>query len=149
MLRAGEMPIVEPASGVVLRVIGGEMGDIRSPVRLLTPVGLIHARLDRGASWHHETIIGHNAFAYVIDGGCEIETAEGATAGETGQMILLGLDSGAVKITAGANRACDLLFLAGAPINEPIAAYGPFVMTTREEIIAAIGEYNSGRMGQL
>ena len=69
--------------------------------------------------------------------------------GETGQVFVLGADNNAVTLTAAGNGACDLLFLSGAPINEPIAAHGPFVMNTREEIIAAIEDYNSGRMGRL
>ncbi len=150
MLRAKDMPILEPASGVALRVIGGQVGDARSPVRMLTPVSVIRARLDRGACWRHDTIPGHNAFAYVIEGACAIEAAGNSPAnGETGQMIVLGADNGAVTLTAAGNDACDLLFLSGAPIKEPIAAHGPFVMTTREEIITAIEEYNSGRMGSL
>lgn len=149
MLRAGETPIARPASGVTLRIIGGELGDKRSPVRMLTPVNLIHARLDRGAAWHHELSVGHNAFAYVIAGACEIESAGGTTGGEAGQVTVFGADNDAVTVTPAGSGSCDLLFLSGAPIDEPIAAHGPFVMTSRDEIIAAIEEYNSGRMGRL
>lgn len=149
MLRGEDMPVVEPSSGVTLRVIGGEVGDRSSPVRMLTKVSLIHARLDRGACWRHDLSLGHNAFAYVFDGVCEIETPGGSTNGETGQMVILGADNDAVTLTAAGDGACDLLFFSGAPIDEPIAAYGPFVMTTREEIVTAIEDYNSGRMGSL
>ena len=149
MLGTDDVPIVEPASGVTLRVIGGEVGNKRSPVRMLTPVSLIHAHLERGATWHHDLSVGHNAFAYVIDGDCEIETLGGSASGEAGQVFVLGADNNAVTLTAAGSGTCDLLFLSGAPINEPIAAHGPFVMNTREEIIAAIEDYNSGRMGRL
>ncbi len=56
-------------------------------------------------------------------------------------------DDGAVQIHA--KKGARVLVLAGEPLNEPVVAYGPFVMNTREEIIAAFEDYQSGRMGRL
>jgi redox-sensitive bicupin YhaK (pirin superfamily) len=41
-----------------------------------------------------------------------------------------------------------VLVLAGAPIEEPLATYGPFVMNTNEELMAAIADFESGNMGK-
>jgi len=149
MLQAAEMPRVEPSEGVTLRIIGGTASGAESPVAMLTPISLIHARIAPGAIWRHTPVVGHNPFVYVFGGACEIAIAGGKAAARDGQAALLGIDPGALTITAAPDSATDLLYLAGAPIREPIAAYGPFVMTTREEIVEAIEAYNSGRMGTL
>jgi quercetin 2,3-dioxygenase len=54
-----------------------------------------------------------------------------------------------VTLENGGAAPLDLLVMGGQPFDEPIASYGPFVMTTREEIVAAIRDYQTGRMGSL
>jgi len=149
MLHAAEMPVVEASDGVTLRLIGGDAAGKASPVAMLTPISLIHTRLEPGAVWRHVPEPGHNPFVYVFGGACELEIAAGRAALRDGEVALLGIDPGAVTLTGGPDGPADLLYLAGTPIREPIASYGPFVMTTREEIVEAIEEYNSGRMGRL
>jgi redox-sensitive bicupin YhaK (pirin superfamily) len=63
-------------------------------------------------------------------------------------VAVLGLDGDDLAFVAGDGGA-EILLLAGAPIDEPIAAHGPFVMNTREEIRAAMADYAAGRMGRL
>ena len=149
VLRGQEMPIVEPGDGTSLRVIGGAVAGAQSPVHMLTAVDLIHASIDSGACWHQTVTGGHNAFIYVIEGACGIETAGGNAIGEVGQTVLLGADPGVVTITGGNDAHIDLLWLSGAPIGEPVVAHGPFVMSSEDEIMDAIDEYKSGRMGTL
>ena len=91
---------------------------------------------------------GYNAFAYIIDGnglfGVEQER------GNDGQMVMFAPDGDEVLIAnPESNATLELLSLAGVPLNEPIARYGPFVMNTREEIHQAIEDYSSGRMGAI
>lgn len=62
-------------------------------------------------------------------------------------FTLFANDGDAVEIVAEENSV--VLVLSGAPIDEPIASYGPFVMNTQEEIIAAISDFNSGKFGVL
>jgi redox-sensitive bicupin YhaK (pirin superfamily) len=149
MLRAPEMPPVEAGDGVTLRVIGGEAAGQTSPVSMHTPISLIHARIEPSAVWRHAPVAGHNPFVYVFGGGCEIAIAAGNATARDGQVALLGIDPGEVTITGGTGSPTDLLYLAGTPIREPIASYGPFVMNSREEIVEAIEQYNSGGMGTL
>jgi redox-sensitive bicupin YhaK (pirin superfamily) len=81
----------------------------------------------------------HQAFAYVFSGAARI----GGTDVKAGHLALL--DSGDhVSVTAGPEGAA-LVIIAGQPIKEPIARYGPFVMNTREEIEQAFRDYQTGK----
>jgi len=71
--------------------------------------------------------------------------------GVDGQMVLFAQDGSEVKIEnpANAKAALEVLLIAGLPLNEPVARYGPFVMNTREEIYQAMEDYRMGRMGTI
>jgi redox-sensitive bicupin YhaK (pirin superfamily) len=64
-----------------------------------------------------------------------------------GEMVILGRSNTDVKIES--NNEAHLLILSGEPIAEPISAYGPFVMNTKQEILEAIEDYNAGKFGTL
>ncbi len=66
-------------------------------------------------------------------------------------MVLFAQDGDEVKIqnSAGANATLEVLLIAGVPLNEPVARYGPFVMNTEGEIRQAIEDYQLGRMGAI
>jgi len=91
----------------------------------------------------------YNGFAYVIDGEGKFG-AEGERAVD-GQAVLFAPDGDEVRIEnpVDAKATLDVLLIAGAPLNEPIARYGPFVMNTSEEIYQAIEDYNAGKMGEI
>ncbi len=91
----------------------------------------------------------YNAFAYVIEGAGFFGT-EGER-GTDGQMVLFAPDGGEVRIENPAyeKAALEVLLIAGAPLNEPIARYGPFVMNTEAEIHQAFEDYRRGRMGAI
>ena len=65
-----------------------------------------------------------------------------------GQLVIFG-DGGAIDLAldTGAEAEARFLLFGGVPIGEPIARYGPFVVNTREELIQAFDDYQSGRMG--
>jgi redox-sensitive bicupin YhaK (pirin superfamily) len=66
-------------------------------------------------------------------------------------MVLFAKDGDEVSITADrdAKSSLDVLLIAGLPLNEPVARYGPFVMNTQQEIYNAIDDYRNGRMGSI
>ena len=91
----------------------------------------------------------HTALIYVIAGGGQFGAA--ARPASAGQVVVLEAGAGDIlmAVPAEASRPLDLLALSGAPIGEPVFSYGPFVMNTKQEIIQAIDDYNSGKMGAL
>jgi hypothetical protein len=137
VLRAAEIPLAAPAPGVTVRVIGGRCGDVESPVRLRSPVFLWHVTLAPGARWSFAKEDGWSAMSYAFS---EAERGRTTVFDRAGEIVALAQDGAA---------PLDLLVLGGQPFGEPIASYGPFVMTSREEIVAAIRDYQSGRMGSL
>jgi quercetin 2,3-dioxygenase len=127
------------APGVTLKVIAGTVGGVTGPVTdiAVDPVYL-DLRLEGGAAHRIDLPTEHQAFAYVFGGAARI----GGTDVTTGHLALL--DSGDhVSVTAGPEGAA-LVVIAGQPIHEPIARYGPFVMNTREEIEQAFRDYQTG-----
>ena len=88
-------------------------------------------------------------FAYVVDGEGLFGT-EGERGGD-GQMVLFAQDGDEVRIEnpADTKATLEVLLIAGMPLNEPVARYGPFVMNTQAEIRQAIEDYRQGRMGAI
>ncbi|HEV2273240.1 MAG TPA: pirin-like C-terminal cupin domain-containing protein, partial [Acidobacteriaceae bacterium] len=66
-----------------------------------------------------------------------------------GEAKIATLSAAGEGFTLKANAASTLLILSGAPIHEPVASYGPFVMNTKQELIQAVEDYKSGKMGFL
>ena len=110
---------------------------------------MAHATIQPGAQlslpWQPE----YNALAYVLSGNGTVG-AEGRPI-HGGQLAVFGPGD---RITIGASQqqdsnkpALEVVLLGGQPIREPVAHYGPFVMNTKEELMQAIEDYQSGRLG--
>lgn len=91
----------------------------------------------------------YDAFAYVFGGEALIGTEQPHAT--EGQMVLLHNDGEEVVLAspAAAVRPLELLLIAGVPLREPVARYGPFVMNTKEEIVQAVEGYQAGRLGTI
>jgi len=141
-LPAEIIPVVEGDRSRV-RVVAGSHGGASGPAKAFTPVTLLHVSLEAGGSARIELPDGHNALAYVVSG----EVAVGDTSVRARHMALLPRDGGPLGLRS--SQGAELLVLAGVPIGEPVFAWGPFVMNTREEIMEAQRDYALGRMGTL
>ena len=84
----------------------------------------------------------HNAFIYVINGTIETEGRKVITAN---QVALY--ERGKTNVTISTNADAEILMLGGKPHNEPVFAYGPFVMNNEEEIKKCYNDYRTGKMG--
>ena len=139
---AEDIPQVELAEGVNARVIAGELGGVSGPVSgVATQPIYFDIGLADDKSYTVNLPEGHNAFAYVFEGSAKIGAA--GTFIQRGEMALLTLGT---ELKIEAVDACRCIVVAGRPLNEPIARYGPFVMNTQAEIHQAFEDYQAGRM---
>jgi redox-sensitive bicupin YhaK (pirin superfamily) len=135
-----------PDGGALIRVIAGELAGHPGPGVTYTPITLIHATLAPGASMTLPWRSDFNALVYALAG-------EGTVGAErrpvrSGQLAVFA-DGGALTVAAGDRQQFDVFLLGGQPIREPVAAYGPFVMNTRAELVQAFEDYQAGRLGQI
>jgi redox-sensitive bicupin YhaK (pirin superfamily) len=147
---ASRIPKVTSSDGLVtVSVIAGEAMGLNAAIETRTPIIYLHYRIKPGGVATQLVPASHNAFAYVVEGeglfGIQRER------GLDGQMVLFTQDGEDVRIEnpAEANATLDVLLIAGVPLNEPVARYGPFVMNTDGEIRQAILDYQQGRMGEI
>jgi len=130
------------SNGARVRVIAGEALGVRAAIDTHTPITYHHWSLEAGAAIDVPIAASQQVIVYVFGGGVTIGGREIAD----GQLAVLG-DGDVVSLRAGA--ASELLLLAGTPLGEPVARYGPFVMNTEREIHQAIRDYQSGKMGEI
>lgn len=137
---AERIPEVTPIAGVSVKVIAGRIGDVQGPVQQpATDPIYLDVSLAADAQFEHEVPAGHNTFAYVYEG----EIAVDAAAVDRGELLVFG-DGDAVRFSGRAAQS-KFILVAGRPIGEPVARYGPFVMNTQAEIMQAVQDFQAGR----
>ena len=140
---ATEIPEAQ-AEGVRVRVIAGQALGVQGAMqREATAPTYLDVHLAPGARFDQALPPGHNAFVYVYRGSLTVAGTEVPRQ----RMALLANTPGSdgVVLTAGAEGA-RAVFIAGQPLNEPIAQYGPFVMNTNQEIYQAVEDFRAGRL---
>ena len=130
-----------PAPGVSAKVIAGRFGGVTGPVTGIAIDPLyMDLRLGPGIAQELPVPTGHTAVIYLFDGAA----SSGKASLPKGTLAVLG-DGNRIRVTAGPEGAA-LLLIAGRPLGEPIARYGPFVMNTRDEIAEAFADFQAGRL---
>lgn len=130
-----------------MRVIAGRALGAGAVIDTRIPIHYLHFTLEPGAMVEQPLPGGANAFAYVFGG-------EGVFDGQRvgiHNLVVYHRDGNSVQLEAPGDSKgpLEVLLLAGKPIVEPGARYGPFVMNTKEEIAQAVEDYRSGRMGAI
>ncbi|HET8731747.1 MAG TPA: pirin family protein [Moraxellaceae bacterium] len=141
---ASDMPVVRPADGVSVKLIAGELAGRVGPVSGIATQPLYwDISLAPGAEWSAPVPATHQAFLYLFEGDAEAGPAASRHPVQCSQMAVLG-QGDHVEIVGGTAGA-RLLLVAGLPLREPVARYGPFVMNTQQEIQQAFHDYQNGR----
>lgn len=130
--------------GGIIEVIAGNYQGVKGSASTFSAIEMYNARLNKGAKVNFNFASRFNTGLLVIEGQVKINDNE--TAG-TDQMVYFKNEGEQIEIEALDNTV--FLLLSGEPIDEPIAAYGPFLMNKPEEIQQAIADYNEGRFGYL
>ncbi|MEI2454508.1 pirin family protein [Lysobacter firmicutimachus] len=133
-----------PAQGVQVKLIAGRLGDLRGPIAqpATDPVYLDVALAD-GAAWEYDLPEGHNAFAYVYEGEAAIGEGEDARTVQAQELAVL---AGGSRLRLRALQPdTRLIVVAGRPLREPVARYGPFVMNTKQELMQAFVDFQEGK----
>jgi redox-sensitive bicupin YhaK (pirin superfamily) len=140
-----QIPEIQQPDGVIIRIIAGDVDGVSGPVKdiIADPIYL-DISVPPDSSFSQAIAGDHAAIAYVFEG-------EGRfSAGETGQKTAVGHprlivfgDGEQISVRA-TDQGLRFLLIAGKPLGEPIARYGPFVMTTEAEIEETLTELKSG-----
>ncbi|NUT32566.1 MAG: pirin family protein [Hamadaea sp.] len=149
-IRAGNVALLtSPDGGALIRVIAGDLAGHPGPGVTHTPITLIHATIEPGARLTLPWRPDFNALVYTLAGSGFV--GEKKQPVRLGQLAVFG--SGDTITLEAAPRQesrspkLDVLILGGQPIREPIAAYGPFVMNTKAELMQAFEDFQAGRLG--
>ena len=151
-IRGGQVALLSSTDGgALVRVIAGEVDGHAGPGSTYTPITLVHATLSPGATLTLPWRPDFNALVYTLAGAGSVGAERRPS--RLGQLAVLGAGD-TVTVSADARQesrtpSMDVLILGGAPIREPVVAYGPFVMNTEVEVRQAFRDYQTGRFGEI
>jgi len=139
--QAADIPEVTTPEGVKVRVIAGESHGVAGAMRReVTEPLYLDLEIPAGATFEQPLAAGHNAFIYVFRGAVQVE----GVAVPRQRMAILANDPSSDGVALRATEPARALLIAGRPLREPIAQYGPFVMNTQAEIMQAFKDYQAG-----
>ena len=143
--------VTSPDGGALVRILAGQVAQFAGPGISHTPLAITHVTLAPGAEIEIPWRKDFNALAYVL-------TGDGAVGAElrpfgTGQMAVLA-DGDTVKLRANQSQESrspnlDVFLIGGVPLREPVFQYGPFVMSTKAEVMEAFEDFQAGRFGHI
>ena len=142
-LQADALPVVH-AGGVDVQVVAGRFGAVEGPVETHSPILALNLTGEAGGALDLPVPDGFNVFMYLLDGRVRVN---GAREVEGQHLVRFGAEGAGLRIEV--QQPTRALVMAGAPLDEPVVASGPFVMNTTTEILEALRDYKMGKMGIL
>lgn len=144
-LPSDTIPVVQTGAGSV-RVIAGEFDGTRGAANIFTELNVWDISIRAGAEQELRLPENHNLALVLRHGQAELN---GERAISPTQLAVFEREAGGIRIRNTGSGTAELLLLSGLPIDDPVAAYGPFVMNTQAELAESIREYNAGKYGSL
>lgn len=137
-----DIPEVSIEGGSV-KIIAGKYLGVKGPAKTFSPIELYRIKMDKGHQHEFEIPVDYNCFLLCIDGS--ILFKDGHICAKD-HLAVYRNDGEKAQLTAHDNT--DVIMFSGKPLNEPIAAYGPFVMNTQDEIRQALHDFREGKFGR-
>jgi redox-sensitive bicupin YhaK (pirin superfamily) len=142
-ITSAQIPRVALPDGGFVRVIAGSYGEARGPAHTFSPMTMLDANLKAGGAFPVILPASYNALAVVAQGKVHVGNQQAST----GEVLLFANDGDRLDLIA--DEDSHVVILAGEPLNEPVVPYGPFVMSSFEEIKQAIFDVQSGKFGPI
>ena len=143
-ISSDQIPEAE-ADGALVRILAGSWNGHQGAAETIWPASYLDVRLRPEAEFDYSPADGHTLMAFAYDGGFSAPGPSGPQTAMRQHQLAIFARNGSMRLQAGAEGA-GLLVMEGAPINEPIARMGPFVMNTRQELLQAAEDYRAGRL---
>ena len=143
------IPTATPNKGVRAKVIAGRVNGTHGPIsQPATDPTYLDLEIEPGAEFVQRLAPDYAAFLYVFEGTVRVGVGATASTIKTQELAVLseGEEIRVGGLSAGADgKVARAILVAGRPLREPVARYGPFVMNTREELLRASEDFQSGK----
>lgn len=143
-IKNADMEKVDLGDNGYVEIIAGEYNGHKGPATTFSPVNMMNAKLQSGGKAEFDFPASFNTGALIIEGSIIVNGERKVPADH---FVLFQNEGETFSIEAAENAV--VLIISGQPLNEPIYPHGPFVMNTREEIMQAFEDYNTGKFGYL
>jgi quercetin 2,3-dioxygenase len=140
---AEQIPLISFQNGVKVKLIAGQIGEVIGPVvQPATQPIYFDVLMNAGQDFEYAVSSDHAAFVYVYEGSTQLVANDEKTPIHKNELVSLTKGD---TVRFSANEETRFIFVAGKPLNEPVARYGPFVMNTQAEIQRAIQDFQAGK----
>jgi redox-sensitive bicupin YhaK (pirin superfamily) len=126
-----------------LNIVSGKYNQIEGPVKINPDITAYTAEMEKGGRLDFDLDQKLNVLIYLLGGKISIDSEDVFS----NQLVVFNQDGSSISIRS--HEKSKLLILGGVPIKEPVYHYGPFVLNSKDEVIGAINDYESGKMGDL
>ena len=145
-IEAEGIPVIQFDDGAGhIRVIAGQFAEQTGPASTFSPVNVWDGALKAGHAQYIHVPVDHNTLVVVLEGEMLLNGSQKVA----DHSIVLFANDGEAEIQLEATTDAKFLVLTGKPLNEPIQGHGPFVMNSKDEIIQAFSDFNSGKFGEI